>query len=188
MKLILLLTIAVLLAPRAGVPRPPSGLPIYGTVAPFSLVDQDGRRVCNVDLAGRPCIVDFIYTSCSTACPVMTSTMNALRAALGPDSPVRTVTVTVDPFRDHPPELREYAAAHETGDTIYLTGDEQQILGLMKSVYMAAPKASHIQPEMHSSGFVLVDGRGRIRGLYYRRTDVERARLLRDARDLASHS
>lgn len=161
-----------------------SSLPVYGHLAQFTLVDQDDHAIRTSDLAGRPWIVDFIFTNCTTACPVMTEYMRTLRQALGPDRGVGTATVTVDPLRDHPRELRAYAALHDTPDTLYLTGEESQILALMKSVYMAPPRVDRIQPEMHSSGFVLIDAEGAVRGIYYRRTDAEFQRMLRDARSL----
>jgi protein SCO1 len=95
-----------------------------------------------LDLAGRPvrlardiigeriAIVNFIYTSCTTVCPVSSATFSQLQehlgAALGKE--VVLVSITVDPVRDTPERLREYAVRHGAREGwTWLTGAKRDV-------------------------------------------------------------
>jgi protein SCO1 len=109
--------------PPDGVPRwsaPPvertsQGLEIdpgwEGMLVPaFALVDQEGRAVSEDVFHGRVTILDFIFTNCPLQCPVMTGQMWEMSRDLA-DVPVRFISISIDPERDTPERLREYAAA-----------------------------------------------------------------------------
>ncbi len=55
------------------------------TLPDAPLVDQDGRKVrLRSDvMAGRVVVVDFIYTTCTTICPIFTATMASVQETLG---------------------------------------------------------------------------------------------------------
>ena len=97
------------------------------------LLDQDGRtiRMRSDVLAGRVVVVDFVYTSCTTVCPIFSATMAELRKRLvaAPARDIVLVTVTVDPLRDTPRRLKDYAARFgPTGDGwIWLTGSKSNV-------------------------------------------------------------
>src|SRR6266542_3779878 len=88
-----------------------NSLEVLGNVPSFSLVDQDARPFTNQMLAGKPFVVDFIFTNCAGPCPVMTEKMAGLQKEMA-DPRVQLVTVTVDPERDTPAVLKEYAKEH----------------------------------------------------------------------------
>lgn len=76
------------------------------------LEDQDGRRFSFADYAGRKLAVEFIYTRCDTICYSLGSAFRQLRdalpaSALGRD--VALLSISFDPQRDGPAELRDYA-------------------------------------------------------------------------------
>lgn len=80
------------------------------------LVNQDGEKVkLKSEVFGdRVVVMDFAYTTCTTVCPVLTAMLVKVQADLG-DSlgrDVQMVTITVDPARDTPARLKEYAAKH----------------------------------------------------------------------------
>jgi protein SCO1/2 len=82
------------------------------------LVDQDGRAVRLPEaLAGKVVVVDFVFTRCTTVCPVLSSLFGALQQSLGPlvGREVLLVSVSLDPEHDTPPRLRAYAARHGAG-------------------------------------------------------------------------
>jgi cytochrome oxidase Cu insertion factor (SCO1/SenC/PrrC family) len=84
-----------------------------GLVIPaFSLIDHDGRPVDQSLFDGRITIVDFIFTNCPFVCPGMTMRMSELCKELGPQG-VRFVSMSVDPERDTPERLREFASFHD---------------------------------------------------------------------------
>src|SRR5258705_13893979 len=75
-----------------------------------SLIDQHGSAVSLASLKGKPVLIDFIYTSCASTCPMLTAKMAAIAHQLGPalGADVRIVSITLDPEHDSPVELAKY--------------------------------------------------------------------------------
>jgi len=101
------------------------------------LLDQGGKRVrLAQDVIGeRIAVVNFIYTSCTTVCPVSSATFAQLQkrlgAALGRE--VVLVSITVDPLRDTPQRLREYGARYRAAEGwTWLTGAKLDVDGALK--------------------------------------------------------
>ena len=115
----------------------------FGAIGgPFALVDGEGHAVTDQDFRGRYMLVYFGYTFCPDVCP---TTLNEVAAAfdkLGPKADkVRALFITVDPARDTPKVVGEYAAAfspHIEG----LTGTPEQIATVAREyrVYYAPQK------------------------------------------------
>ena len=74
-----------------------------GSVAiggPFSLTDQDGKRVTEADLKGKLSLIYFGYTFCPDACPTALGTITAALNKMGADADqVTPVFNTIDPER-----------------------------------------------------------------------------------------
>jgi protein SCO1 len=87
-------------------------------VPTVQLVRDDGRTV---SLArelddGRPVILTFIYTSCTTICPMISQTLEQLQGELGADrDKVHIMSISIDPEADTPERLRSYAARFGAG-------------------------------------------------------------------------
>lgn len=171
---------------RAGGASQPA---VLGEVPGFRLVDQHGAVVSHRDLAGSPWVADLIFTRCTLSCPRMTERMRALGALL--PAAVRRVSISVDPDHDTSEVLAAYASS-QRADWTFLTGERQEIWELAIGGFKLGvsetpaddPRALQ-EPITHSTRFVLVDDRGRIRG-YYDGFDGEAVRqLVRDARRLA---
>lgn len=105
----------------------------------LELLDQDGKtRRFRQDVIGdRLVAINFVYTTCTTVCPMQTAIFSTLqerlRDRLGRD--VALVSISIDPVTDIPPRLKAYADSHQVrpGWT-WLTGDkarvDQVLLGL----------------------------------------------------------
>jgi protein SCO1/2 len=98
---------------------------------PFSLIDQDGRRVRDTDFAGRYRLVYFGFANCPDVCPVDLAVIGAgLRQFEAADSAraakVQPIFITVDPERDTPTLLKRYVANFHPR-LIGLTGSRQEI-------------------------------------------------------------
>ena len=98
---------------------------------PFTLTDQNGRRVSDRDFAGRYRIVYFGFASCPDVCPTDLQTVGAaLRAFERSDAEraqrVQPIFITVDPARDTPAVLRDYVANFHPR-LIGLTGTESEV-------------------------------------------------------------
>ena len=88
-------------------------LPKIAPAPEFSLTSQDGGRVTLADFRGKVVAVTFIYTLCTTTCPVLTPMMSFVQDQLGSNfgTKIAFVSITVDPERDTPQVLKEYAQA-----------------------------------------------------------------------------
>lgn len=79
-------------------------------VGDYSFIDQDGKPFNLNELKGRPYIVSFNYTSCTTACPLIASSLaiavRKARKELGEGFAV--VTIGFDWKRDTPERMKEY--------------------------------------------------------------------------------
>jgi len=175
---------------RWGARREPP--PVLGEVPPFSLVNRDGRTVTRDDLAGAPWIADFVFTRCAASCPMMTDRMAKLAKDLdlGEAGAARLhlVSFTVDPGHDTPAVLAAYANRYKAPPAwLFLTGPQEALHHLSRDGFKlaVAPAGGPAdEPILHSTRFVLVDARGRIRG-YYDGFDQESIeRLERDLRAL----
>lgn len=85
---------------------------------PVELVRDDGKAVSLVDELndGRPVILTFIYTSCTTICPMISQTLERLQGELGSDrDKVHIVSISIDPEEDTPARLKAYAERFGAG-------------------------------------------------------------------------
>lgn len=166
---------------------------VFGEVPEFVLTNRDGKTLQRGDLVGSPWIADFIFTRCAGICPFMTRRMLRLAGEL-PESPVvNMVSFTADPEHDTPEVLDEYARRHDAS-WYFLTGGFEEIQTLSREGFLLGldaadpndPKAE-VEPVIHSNRFVLVDGRGRIRGYYDAFDEGEVRRLVLDLEWLLEH-
>jgi len=161
--------------------------PVVGTVPPFALTNRDGRTITLANLAGAPWIADFVFTRCAASCPMMTARLARLGKELPAGESVRRVSFTVDPVHDTPEVLARYAASFKApADWLFLTGPEPDLHRLSREGFKLAidvPKGdagSTVEPILHSTRFVLVDRRGRIRGYYDGEDETAMRKLMRD--------
>src|SRR2546425_10175355 len=101
-------------AGAAALPGSPSpSLAVIGSAPPFTLVDPTGRSVSLADYAGRVVLLSFVYTTCRSACPLVTQRMAVLQRRLREAGPVGSrggvVSITVDPDRGGPAPLARLA-------------------------------------------------------------------------------
>jgi protein SCO1 len=88
-------------------------LPKIAPPPEFALISQDRVPVSLGDYRGKVVAVTFILTLCTTMCPFLTPTMSFVQDQLGPDfgQTIAFVSITVDPQRDTPEVLKDYAQA-----------------------------------------------------------------------------
>jgi protein SCO1/2 len=133
----------------------------FGSVGgPITLVDQAGKPVTEKDFAGKDALVFFGFTNCPDVCPTELSTMAAALDALGPKAEgVVPVFVTVDPERDTPEVVGQYAQAFHPR-MVGLTGSADQIAQAAKAFrvyYKKAPQKDGAYSMDHSA-FVYMMG------------------------------
>jgi protein SCO1/2 len=82
------------------------------------LIRQDGAIVnLGEELNdGRPVVLSFIYTSCTSVCTLVSHTLSQLQSKLGENAGrVHLMSITIDPEQDNPARLREYAKTFDAG-------------------------------------------------------------------------
>lgn len=154
---------------------PVAPLPIIGSVADFSLTNQNSEPVTLTDLRGRVWVADIIFTRCPGPCARMSGQMKELQAALVSNSAAILVSLTTDAGFDTPPVLQKYAERFgaQPGRWLFLTGDPHAIANLaidsLKLTALEKPAPERLSPEdlfVHSTIFVVVDKQGRLRGVF----------------------
>lgn len=111
------------------------------------LKDDFGRDVHLKELLStdKPTVVNFIYTSCTTVCPVMTATLLQVQKQLADDPrKPRLVSISIDPEFDSAPTLRAYSERFGASWT-FLTGDRQDVLRVLRAFdAWRGNKANHV--------------------------------------------
>ncbi len=175
------LAAAVALLALVGCAKAP--LPVYGQVPDFQLIAQDGQAFDRTALDGKIWVADFIFTTCTGPCPLLSRRMQKLQNALRGEPDVRLVSFTVDPKRDTPAALAEYGKRYQadTARWFFLTGEEARLHSLGRDAF----KLQNIDGTLvHSTRFVLLDRQSRIRGYYDTEDGDPVARILSDIRRL----
>ena len=159
-------------------------LPVLGHVPGFQLISQSGEPFDGKSLDGKIWVADFIYTHCPGPCPRMSAQMRRLQSAVTGIPDVRLVSFSVDPERDTPAVLAEYAKRYQAqpGLWFFLTGDRNTLDSLDRRAFMLGKVDGSMQ---HSTRFVLIDRHGSIRGYYGTTEDDPTVRLIVDIRRLA---
>lgn len=108
------------------------------SVPSVDLVDQDGRRVrLGRDLLStRIAVVNFVYTSCTTVCPMQSAVLLELQKALGDrmGRSVELVSISVDPTNDRPEQLKRFATARGAAPGWHwLTGERARVEEALRS-------------------------------------------------------
>lgn len=108
------------------------------------LTDHNGKAVrFRADaMADRLVVINFVYTTCTTVCPVQSALFADLQQRLGERAgkDVALISVSVDPLRDTPPRLKEFAARYKAGPGWrFLTGSRQAVDEVLKAFDVYTP-------------------------------------------------
>ncbi len=160
-----------------------SGTAQVGTA--FELEDQYGARRNLAEFRGRIVLLYFGYTYCPDVCPTDLARIARAVRSLGPlASQVQPIFVTLDPERDTPALLRDYAAAFDK-DLVALrgdTGETRRIATAYKVYYQKRRLEDGTYLVDHASFTFLLDREGRYVAFFPPGTSAERiAVILREA-------
>jgi protein SCO1/2 len=144
-------------------------LPVIGPAPGFTLTSQAGRPVSLDDFFGKAVAVTFIFASCTDTCPLLTDKMAQVQDALGDKfgTNIIFVSITVDPRRDTPEVLSQYAknfGADPTG-WYFLTGAPDAVGDVLRRYGVYASKASSGDID-HTFLTSLIDSKGMLRVQY----------------------
>lgn len=184
--IVLLLSVAVggfaLLSRQMNLPGG-TGVALVG--GPFSLTNQDGRKVTEKDFLGKYMLVFFGYTFCPDVCPTELQVMTAALDQLGPAADkIQPIFVSIDPERDTPEVLKSYVANFGPR-LIGLTGTPEEVAAAAKAyrVYYAKTATAGSSDYLmdHSSIIYLMGPDGRfVRHMAYTTDAAKLAQELKE--------
>lgn len=167
---------ALILAAACGTPRAPAQsdgqapppAPVASDFSVYDLdsswTDQAGRVRPLRSLAGRPRVVALVYTHCAHTCPAIVAEFKRMEAALpaGPGAP-GFVLVSIDPARDTPARLAEFASSARLDPARWtlLRGDDEsvrELAALLRVRYRPEPGGEY----SHANAYLVLDAEGRI--------------------------
>jgi protein SCO1 len=134
-------------APAA--PRPAYTCTVERYVVPdVALIDQDGKHVRLRELVncGKPVVVDFIYGTCTTICPVLSAGYTNFQRKMGAGAAaVRLISISIDPEHDSPAVMKNYLKNYRAQPGWdFLTGSRKDVDSVMRAFHAYIPnKMSH---------------------------------------------
>jgi len=103
-------------------------LPVLGSIAAFTLTNQDGQITTLADFSNHVWVADIVFTRCAGPCPRMTGQMKLLQNFLPSASTAKLVTLTTDPENDSPAVLKKYGQRFDVDFNrwTFLTGTKKR--------------------------------------------------------------
>ena len=177
MKSIAGLSMAVVVAAACMACQPQPELDVFGRAPDFQLTDQTGAPFASSSLAGRVTLLDFVYTHCTDACPILSATFQQAQRKLADDKllgeRVMLVSLSVDPQHDTSAVLAEYGKQFKADAAGWklLTGDWDQVYDVVTGLKVATrpprPVADAPAPGgtelTHSTRIILIDAQQQVR-------------------------
>ena len=162
-------------------------LPVIGSIPEFEFIDSEGQSVNLNTLKGKVWVADFIFTTCTMACPIMTGNMNTIHKRYKKNDDLRLVSISVYPEYDTPEVLKEYASQYDanTDKWHFLTGKEATVKNVIKNGFKIGDDEDII---FHSEKFALVDKNGMIRSYYNGMKTEDMDKLKKDINRLLKQS
>lgn len=161
-------------------------------IGDFKLINQFGDTISNKEYRNKIYVTNFIFTRCLSICPIMTTNMAILQQEFLEEKNVKLLSISVTPVIDSVPVLKEYALKNNVNSEKWniTTGNKKEIYDLARNQFYAVLDKGDgdLQDFIHTSNFILVDKKSRIRGIYDG-TDLEDVnRLIEDIKTLKSES
>lgn len=144
---------------------------VYHEIADFAFVNQMGDTINNTTLADQIYVADFFFTSCPTICPIMKKEMLRVYEKYQDQPNFKILSHTLDPTYDTQEVLKDYAeklGVEDASTWNFLTGNQEKIFEIGQTSYLTTAMADQAEAGgfLHTGAFILVDGNGRIRGVY----------------------
>ena len=152
-------------------------IPVVKEVPRFSFTNQNGEKFSNNNFRDKVTILNFIFTSCTGPCPLMTLNMQKLYSNFKGTKEVQFVSITVDPEVDTQEKLKLEAEmiGVDNNQWQFLRSDLDEVKKLKRDGFMLF--ADNL-PNGHSIKSILIDNVGNIRK-YYDGTDIGSQEILK---------
>jgi len=156
---------------------------ISHTINDFEFLNQDSILIDQKSIENKIHVANFIFTSCGSICPRMTTNMKIVSDSLKNNKDVVFLSYSVTPWIDTPSILKEYTKHKGITNTnwIFLTGSKSDIYKLARKSYYAEEDIGFSKDStdfLHTEHFILVDKTKRIRGIYNGTLELEMLQLI----------
>ena len=150
----------------------------------FEFTNQNGHLITNKTFEGKIYIADFFFTTCPSICPILANNMATIQEFYKEDASVLLLSHTVMPRVDSVAKIKEYKKKKGAIDGKWhlITGDRDHIYNIARTSYFADGDFNETKNKsefIHTENFILVDAKGRIRGVYNGTLGVDILRLRR---------
>ena len=149
MRVTSLLMLALLMAPSTpALPAADEQTPEQAAREYFTdtvLINQYGEEVRFFSdvLKDQVVAINFIFTNCQGACPIITEKLKAARSAVGDElgTSIRFISISIDPARDTPAAMKKFQEQHRAdGDWVFLTGEKANLDNVVKRLGQYFPE------------------------------------------------
>lgn len=132
-----------------------------------ALLNQNGEKINLKEYldSNEPYALNFIFTTCTTICPILTASFSHMQRELDEDAEtLQLISISIDPEYDTPNVLNDYAQkVRATKNWTFLTGDYETIIAVEKAFNAYTPdkmnhRPSYIFKTESSSDWVRIDG------------------------------
>jgi protein SCO1 len=162
-------------------------LPVLGgtehVIENFTMTNHHGSTTSTAEWKDKIVVTNFFFTHCPTVCPKLTRSMKKVQQAYMGDKELLLYSITVDPERDNPAKLNDYAQNMDIkGNWNLLTEDKKKIYRLARNSFRVVATDGDGGPGdfIHSELLVLADRQKRIRGYYNGTIPSEVDQLIKD--------
>jgi protein SCO1/2 len=158
---------------------------ITHTIDSFTLLNQDSNVISQSVFANKIHVANFIFTTCGSICPIMTTNLKIVGDHFKNDTNVMLLSYSVTPWIDKPSVLKKYIIKNGITNTNwhFLTGDRTRIYKLARQSYFAEENLGFSKDSsqfLHTEHVILVDKTNRIRGVYNGTLSLEMQHLVED--------
>ncbi|MGL1887910.1 MAG: SCO family protein [Reichenbachiella sp.] len=160
------------------------------SIADFSFQNQNGDTITSKEVAGKIYIANFFFSICPGVCPKMTNNLHLVQKEFVDNSEVKILSHSVMPWVDSVGRLKTYAKRNDIDAKQWhlLTGDKNTIYKLARQSYFAdegfGKTVTTEEDFLHTEKLILIDKKGRIRGVYNGTLPIEVKRMIEDIHTL----
>ena len=159
----------------------------------FSFLNQDSIIVTQSIFKNKIHVANFIFTTCGSICPIMTSNFKMVSDSFKNNNNVVMLSYSVTPWIDKPSVLKKYINKNGINNLNwhFLTGDRTSIYKLARQSYFAEENIGFSKDSsqfLHTEHVILVDRTNRIRGVYNGTLSLEMQHLIEDIRSLENEN
>lgn len=154
-------------------------------IKPFAFYNQDSILFDSKSLEGKVYVANFFFTQCNNICPDMTAQLKRIEKAFPGNLEVKLLSFSVTPWIDDVKTLQKFSELNQISSSNWslLTGSKEDIYTLARKSFFAEESIGYnkaTQEFLHTEHFILVDQKGRIRGIYNGTLALDAAQCIED--------